>query len=52
VTESERAKPPGKPEEALKDNVAKAVTGERKTVTKDDDEESGEEKIFGSFCPS
>jgi len=52
VTESERAKPPGKPEEALKDNVARAVTGERKTVTKDDDEESGEEKISSAlFVP-
>ncbi len=52
VIESERRKSSGEPQEAPNDDMTHTVTGEKKSITKDEDEESGEEQISSAlFVP-
>jgi len=52
VTESERDKAPAESQEGYGDDDTKAVTGEKKPTTKDEEDESGEEKISSAlFVP-
>jgi len=52
VSESERGKSSGEPQGVPNNDVAQAVTGEKKSTTKDEDEESGEEQISSAlFVP-
>jgi inositol-hexakisphosphate kinase len=52
LTESERVKSSGEPQEEPNNDIAQATTSEKKSITRDEDEESGEEQISSAlFVP-
>jgi inositol-hexakisphosphate kinase len=52
VSESERSKSSGEPQGVPNNDIAQAATSEKKSITRDEDEESGEEQISSAlFVP-